>query len=571
VHLLSYESRGKLGGFADIAVVEFTDPKVRVIAVPAALPRFELETPEPGDQLNVSGFPESAENLKSQIDHARCLAGPPTELGWITSESAAAYGSEIRPGFSGAPVWSFNQRGVIGIVSEADRQRRTGVVIPNSILRHAVPLPVPPPDSASSTLVKAQTECALTRPGLLRYALDRLAPKLHLWITERAHLLPVPPERELLVEALTELAARFETDISKRVYVKGEARELPEISGPFRPIRQLIREVAGLSAGGDAADANISAASKRSRRIRDLLRNLRRSTKPVILLGEPGAGKTLTLQQLAIAFARREETRVYPSLCIFVRLGRWRPVADGEEPHEGSVRMLVREVCAEPLRPYLADLERERRLMIIFDGMDEMSRHRYIEHTAALNTYAGYHKGRVQTIFSCRIADFAPNFSHRRFVLLTFDRIHVRTYLRHQFLGRTIEIDGRKLTINELTNMIASEELPIRATNPYVLYLLCLYILNRRTLPKTRTELLSYYFEYAVAREESELKAVDLPHRWRELFDLWALVARAITEANRGSFIRRIELELLLGQTVGKVIRSGQIVGAIDESQDEDP
>jgi hypothetical protein len=389
-------------------------------------------------------------------------------------------------------------------------------------------------------------------------------------LTLDAKLLASPADREPIAKALRKLAVEFEQEIEERTYLPPPTRQLPAVpdQSSFRPIRQLIREISGGSSGGDGANAYISALSRRSRRIANLMSTLRRSRQPIILLGDPGSGKSLTLQQVAIAFARQQEKRVYPSLCIFLRLGRWGPVRAPAEPDAEAVRDLVRSACPSDLVSGLDELDRQGRLLVIFDGMDEMSRSRYVEHTTALHMYAGLVEGRVRTLFSCRIADFAPTFHHRRLVLLPFDRRHVRTYLDRQFLGERIEVDGQLLTAQQLSARLVSDELVVRATNPYVLYLLSLYIQNNKTIPTRRTELLDYYFAFAIERKEAELEGRCLP---TERFDLWAPLALAITKANAGSEIRRTELDLLLGPDAETAVRAGQVTGVLLESVDRDP
>jgi hypothetical protein len=401
--------------------------------------------------------------------------------------------------------------------------------------------------------------------------MDRVSPRSHLWMTEQLGIFPDPPERATLAKALRNLAVNFENDIVKRVFVPVEARELPVLLDTFRPVRQLMREITGVSSGGDSADAQISAMSKRSKRVRNLLSTLKRSPTPVILLGDPGAGKSLTLQQVAVVYARQQERCVYPGFCVFIQLGRWTPTPDGSQTNETSVRKLIFDACPEPIRPYLKALEQQRRLTIIFDGMDEMSRNRYLEHTNALNAYAGATEGHVRTLFSCRIADFAPNFSHSRLVLMPFDSAHIRTFLRLQFGDDRVNIDGKRITIDELIPLLISDDLPVRAANPFVLYLLSLYMIIQKKLPSTRTELLGHYFKYSIAREGPELEARGLNRQWHSLFDLWARVAFSVTEANRGSLIRRVDVDFNLGPAAEEAIRSGQIVGAIEEIADEDP
>ena len=81
---------------------------------------------------------------------------------------------------------------------------------------------------------------------------------------------------------------------------------------------------------------------------------------------------------------------------------------------------IEREPEYQSIVPYIDALNARHRLVIIFDGMDEMSREHYSEHTEALSKFAMSHEGRTKTLFSCRITDFSPKFIHQRLAILPF-------------------------------------------------------------------------------------------------------------------------------------------------------
>lgn len=568
VEIEAFQSAAEPGGFADIAILALaktvTEEERRRVRL-EKLPHFSTAPLDMDEPLFVVGFPQNL-GLKSKSAHASYRAVGEHENGWIGIEDVKGFGSEIRPGFSGAPVWSRKQRAVVGLVCEADWKRRTAAIIPVEFLRRIAVFPTETIGANQETLISPNaTQIRISPPNLLRHWFDRIAPKLHRWLTFQAGLLAKPDGSKPIYEALKKVAVEFKLEIENRTYIPLSATQLPDMphQPSFRPMRQLIREVSGISSGGDGADAFISALSRRSRRIKNLMQTLRSSREPIILLGDPGAGKSLTLQQVAIAFAHEEGKRVYPSLCIFVRLGKWVPVREPEKPDEKSVSNLVRSACPRSVMSGLEELADQGRLLVIFDGMDEMSRHRYVEHTSALHTYAGVQKGRVRTLFSCRIADFAPTFQHRRLVLLPFDRRHVQAYLQRQFLGNTIEVDGDFLTAKQLSKRLLAEDLALRATNPYVMYLLSYYIQDNKAIPQRRTDLLNHYFSSAIERKKDDLKSHSLPTEKDTLFALWGRIALAITEANEGAEIRRTELALILGTDEEKAVQSGKITGVI--------
>ncbi|WPD21417.1 MAG: NACHT domain-containing protein [Candidatus Electrothrix scaldis] len=317
--------------------------------------------------------------------------------------------------------------------------------------------------------------------SLIRLLLDWLWPGLHYFLTVRLGLLPDPPERAALEQRLREQQADWIQGLRDQTFLPPPAKEVPTAppqftsgSGKFyTPIQQLIKEVAGLSSGGDAVSAQIAALSKKSKPVRSLVKKLRNTENPLIVLGDPGAGKTITLKQVAIALSDENSGKVFPTLCLFIPLGRWKPV---DHPSISDVEALVAEAAGPELAPRLAGLAQQQRLTVIFDGLDEMSRQQYTEHTEALSEYAQRYTGQIQTLFSCRITDFSPVFLHSRLVLLPFTQRHITQYLFRQFGREKQQVSGELLSIKELGRRLATEKLPIQPGNPFTLWLLSLYL-----------------------------------------------------------------------------------------------
>ena len=124
----------------------------------------------------------------------------------------------------------------------------------------------------------------VTPPGLFRSLLDRVAPRLHGYLT-RQGTLAKPPEGADFRDYLRALRARIENDFRNKVYLPLRAGHpasplLDEATsvGDFAPIHQVIRQLAGTSRGGDSASAQIAAVNRQSRVVRNILKQLRRPT-----------------------------------------------------------------------------------------------------------------------------------------------------------------------------------------------------------------------------------------------------------------------------------------------------
>ncbi|MBI5715965.1 MAG: NACHT domain-containing protein [Chloroflexi bacterium] len=408
----------------------------------------------------------------------------------------------------------------------------------------------------------------------LRYEFDQWFPHLH-WVLTHLGVLPMPPEWTEINDYLRDLRAHIRNEFREKTYLPLAGKPLPSVGpvareidkDPFvSPIHQVVLQIMGRSYGGDSASAQIAAASRQSRVVRNILKHLDHTQTPLILLGEPGSGKTMTLQQAAMLLAKRESRRVFPRVPIYVRLGEF--YVEGKVD-EGDVWEYVKQSVPSSIQRRINELERDGRLAIFFDGMDEMSRERYGEHTEALSVFADWTVSK--TLFSCRITDFSPRFLHQRLVILPFDRDQVAEYLDKYIEHFPVLVDGRPWTLKELTKHIVQGELPIEANNPFVLWLLCLYLQDKGSWPGSRVEMLRYYNERNHQRKNEERPADEHPFpKMERTFQEWARFAYLITERNRGPAIPVSLLQVDQdAATVQEMIQVGKRCGVLAESREK--
>ncbi len=418
-----------------------------------------------------------------------------------------------------------------------------------------------------------QIRLPVSRPGLFRACFDRWFPRLHGFLT-RVGTLPEPPELTAIRAYLLTLHAQIENNLREKTYLPLTGKLVPSnptalatSRDPFvSPINQVILHLAGRAQGGDSASAQIAAVNRQSRVVRNILRKVDQTEEPLILLGEPGSGKTMTLQNAVMVLTKGESRRVFPRVPVYVRLGEFH--VEGKVDWE-DVWVYVKQAIPPLIQDRLDALADDFRLVIFFDGMDEMSRERYSEHTEALSVFAG--RIWAKTLFSCRITDFSPKFVHQRLVLLPFDRSQIAEYLNEYISSFPLIISGRFWTCDKLAKRIAQGDLPVEANNPFVLWLLCLYLQERQDWPHSRVELLGFYNEQNYQRKDEERSKDESPFPDRKAAFLeWGRFAYLITERNRGAVIPVPALEREQDSTiVHEMIRVGKRCGVLAESKDK--
>lgn len=406
--------------------------------------------------------------------------------------------------------------------------------------------------------------------GLLIRLVGLLLPGLHYRLV-RWGLAPRPADFEAVHNYLDwfarEMARLNEVKQYDRPtrYVPVAGQEMPPVPGAdtdyaarqsrakvLRVIRRSVRLLAGLSAGGDQATAQLAGLNRASRPVRNVARLLRRRDEPVILLGDPGSGKSMTLREIGRQIAQDGAARVQPPVVVYVRLGQYRSCR-GDKP--GEVWPLIRQSIPTEaharLRRLLPRLEEERRLVVLFDGMDEMERPppasgrpSYGARVAALSEFAQKYQGAVRTLFACRINDFSPRFIHRQLVLLEFDRRQVREYLHDNLGPWPLQVAGESFTPDRMARrLLDNPELRETARNPLTLFLLTLFLMERRAWPATRAALFDHYLRFLFQQTPAAAAAEVFPEAlWQAACDDWSRLAFLTTTRYAGTSLELAHL-----------------------------
>jgi hypothetical protein len=397
--------------------------------------------------------------------------------------------------------------------------------------------------------------------------LDQYCPPILRWISEAGLLSGPPPETQQFHEYLADLRDNPERKPRDRSghdavierpepevrYSKLSARDVPAYwttyrfaerqaqGGAYDLLIRSIRKLARAEAPVVDATAPVTLFAHRARTIRNIVRILCATRKPLLLLGDPGSGKTMTMRQIVLDLAESGLRRRFPLIPIYTRLADFQGHAGTKSLTADDVMEFVQSQLKHardgPVRQHLNELVKRNRVVFIFDGMDEMpieSRH---ERLKALRVFAdSYGINKNRTLFTSRVSNFDPWFKHRRLVISPLGKSEIEDFLRKQAnLQEDTIVDmgeeqlvGVKSILENLTTKLHGFD----PRNPFELGLFCEWLESNKSWPTSRPEMLESYFENIYTRAKSRLigNAESLPQDRGLVFDAWAEIACLATQ-----------------------------------------
>lgn len=388
-----------------------------------------------------------------------------------------------------------------------------------------------------------------------------------------------PAETQIIHEYLK----YFEKEMARRnggelVYVPqyvGAVTDSATVTGDFtveissnqfvQRVRQVLRLLSGISYGGDNASAQLASVNRPSRVVKDAVRILLNSKEPLILLGDPGSGKSMTIREVGRQIANKNYGVRYPKVVIYVPLSMY--VSKDVDGYPGKVLDFIYQsipLSHRKVRDLLPVLIAERRLIVLFDGIDEMEHSQYGNRIRRLSDFAGSHSDEIKTLFACRINDFIPEFEHRQMVLLPFEKRQII-----EFVGKNISfpinLEGKSCGRRDFLKLLMQKnETGEIANNPLMLFLICHYVKWENKWPHGRADLFEKYLATVYSNyAKKEKLPLNKNHKESIVFGL-SFLAYSISSTFNGTYGEVSELYEKLGSELAKeIIAIGQKCGIL--------
>jgi len=258
-------------------------------------------------------------------------------------------------------------------------------------------------------------------------------------------------------------------------FVRPHFRVSQKISEPIDPILLLLDRVSGLGSK-ESTDTSEFKQRIKINRVKDLL-TLLSEVKNLVILGDPGSGKTTCLLQLGIELANRAvlSHTLYPILPIFIPLNEFTDPLPATKTSEAVLNFITQQIQQQTAALEGADISkrldiliRDGRLVFLFDALDEMPRDGYYDRFRALSRFQksclALNENNV-FVFTCRRLDYIddPTFRVQQAIISPFSDRQIR-----QFFNRYLLDAGS----SAYSNFISKDaDLVLQARTPFFLTL----------------------------------------------------------------------------------------------------
>jgi formylglycine-generating enzyme required for sulfatase activity len=249
----------------------------------------------------------------------------------------------------------------------------------------------------------------------------------------------------------------------------------------------------------------------------------------LVLLGEPGAGKTTTLYKLALDAARQRLTQGQGRLPLFLSLADYRAYAS---PH-AFVEAVWRQFLGGDGGDSAAERLRRGDLLLLCDALNEMpfrDERDYRERVGAWRRFVNDWPGN-QLLFTCRSRDYGEPLGLHQVEIERLDDGRVQDFLSRYLSPELAGQAWQRLEGNPLLGLVR---------NPYYLSMLAYILAQGGAWPANRAGMLEAFVDLLLAREATR-NHPDWPGR-EGLRSALAALAERVQPLGEGTRLPRREM-----------------------------
>lgn len=243
-------------------------------------------------------------------------------------------------------------------------------------------------------------------------------------------------------------------------------------------------------------------------------------TDKMVLLGEPGSGKTTVLEKLAYEFASEAlvcggRTNNIP---IYINLGSFgtNGVKLVRKKSDSFYHFLIHETAQYLPAVTFDNLLKKGNFVFLLDGLNEMPRNNYIKQCNDIRQFVDNYNNN-KFVIACREADYLDIFRMcEKLIILPLSDSQIQKFTR-MYLGK------QRQFLKQL------KESPSRfydlARNPYMLMVMLAISAYRGSLPESRAKMLKVFIESLLEKARLRGKVFDVQDTYSQLSNLASFMA----------------------------------------------
>jgi formylglycine-generating enzyme required for sulfatase activity len=218
----------------------------------------------------------------------------------------------------------------------------------------------------------------------------------------------------------------------------------------------------------------------------------------IILLGDPGSGKTVTVWKLAIDYAKKalNYNEFHSPIPVLIELGQY----------DGSIKFYEWLLLRGKAIPDFPERLKAGALLFLLDGLNEMPKARLSESTKELRQFIQEHDN-SKFVLTCRRHDYDETLGLQQVEIEPLDKEHIKLFILNYFKDN----DKTQKLYSILVSDVKLTELASNALN--LKLIVSLYNLRGDRFPRNRSRLLHGFIGALYAREKAHNTSETFPEK----------------------------------------------------------